>query len=263
MSFHNKAIILTGATSALGQAIAKQLSKLGTKLALVDRKQDLLKQLQNDIEQQGGEAFIVANDFQAESASQDVITHASALIGEVDILINVVNDLSIRAFEQHQPGQLAQQMYAETIIPMMMCQAVLPGLLSKQSGQIVNVGNLYGALSLAETASTSANTEALIGFSESLAKEYRTDGIRVSFIGARPIKTALLDDLLLRKVKEKNLTVDTPVKTANAVIDAIHHGKKVKYLGQPESVLIWLKHFFPTLGTYLIKQRYQSEQENN
>ncbi len=262
MSFHNKSIILTGATSALGQAMAKQFSKLGTKLALVDRNQDLLIQLQNEIVQQGGEAFIIANDFQAESASQEVVTHASALIGELDILINVASDLSISRFEDQQPGLLAQQMYTESIIPMMMCQAVLSKLLAKQSGHIVNVGNLYGALGLAETASKSANTQALIGFSQALHREYRSQGVKVSFIGARPIKTALLDDQLVKWVREKNIAIDTPVKVANSVIDAIHQGKKLHYLGQPEALLIWLSRVMPTLGALLINQRYQVEQES-
>lgn len=262
MSFHNKSIILSGATSALGQAMAKQLSKLGTKLALVDRNHDLLTQLQNEIAQQGGEAFIIANDFQAENASQEVVTNASALIGELDILINIASDLSIVHFEDQQPGQLAQQMYTESIIPMMMCQAALPRLLVKQAGHIVNVGNLYGALGLAETASKSANTQALIGFSQALHHEYRSQGIKVSFIGARPIKTALLDDQLIKRVGEKNITIDTPVKVANSVIDAIHQGKQIHHLGQPEALLIWLNRVMPTLGTHLINKRYQADIES-
>lgn len=259
MSFHNKAIILTGASSALGQAVAKQLSKLGTKLALVDRNQAALSKLQNEIVQQGGEAFIIANDFQAESASEEVVTNASALIGELDILINIASDLSITRFENQHPGQLAQQMYAESIIPMMMCQAVLPKLLSKQAGQIVNVGNVYGAIGLAETASKSANTHALIGFSQALNREYESQGIRASFIGAHPVRTEMLDEQLLMRAKEKNIRIEEPVKAANAVIDAIHQGKKERYLGGAESRLVWLNRFAPTISDRLIKQRYQDD----
>ncbi len=262
MSFHNKAIILTGATSALGQAVAKQLSKLGTKLALVDRNQALLSQLQNEIVQQGGEAFIITNDFQAESAAEEVVTNASALIGELDILINIASDLSITSFETQPAAQLAQKMYALSIIPMMMCQAVLPILLSQQAGHIVNIGNVYGALGLSDTACNSANTQALIGFSQALDREYHSQGIKVSFLGARPIKTEMLDSQQLKRAQEKNIAIEAPVKVANTVIDAIHQGKKLHYLGQPESVLIWLYHIAPALGAYLINKRFQAELES-
>lgn len=261
MSFHNKAIILTGATSALGQAVAKQLSKLGTKLALIDRNHAALSQLQNEIVQQGGEAFIVANDFQAENAAEEVITNASALIGELDILINITSDLSVTNFATQHAAELAQKMYAQSIIPMMMCQAVLPVLLSKQAGHMVNIGNLYGALGLTETACSSANTQALIGFSQALDREHHSQGIKVSFIGARPVKTAMLDDQQLKRAQDKKIIIDAPVKVANAVIDAIHQGKKLHYLGQPESILIWLNRIAPGLGAYFIHKRYQSDLE--
>lgn len=256
MSFHNKAIILTGACTALGQAVSKQLSKLGTKLVLVDRDQDALATLQQDITQLGNSVHIIANDFQSENAPLSIISDAIASVGQIDFLINIVGDLNINAFQARPASHLAQQTYTELILPMMMSHAVIPTFVQQQSGRIVNVSNIYGVLGLPETACKSATTQALAGFSQALHREFKQQGIHVTFIAAQPIKTEFVNEQISQNIQTKKITVEPPMKVANRVIDAIHQGNTVHHLGRQASWLAWLNRISPSMAERLIYKRY-------
>lgn len=257
MSFHQKAIVLTGAASALGNAIAKQLSKLGTKLVVVDRNAQALIQLQEELAEYNQHTFYIANNFQSDDASQQVVEQSIAHLGNMDILINIASELSLNHFSEQKPAYIAQQTYANAIMPMMMCQAVMPILLAQQKGQVINIGSLYAALALNNSAVSTANTHALLGFTQALNREYaQYPAIKASFIGVRPIKTALLETFEYQKTVEKKLVIDNPIQAANQVIDAIHHARSVHFVGQNERYLIWLNQFVPKIAQYFIKKYY-------
>lgn len=256
MSFHNKAIIVTGAASPSGQIIAKQLGKLGTKLALIDRNAETLTLLCQEIGQQNGNAHAIVNDFQEEHSIADALDAAVSAIGNPHLLINVVNDLTLANFQSLSPTQIAQKMYNESIIPMMISHAIMPSFVQLKAGHIVNVGNIYGALGLAGAACKSATTQALASFSQALHREYKDQGITVSFIAARPIKTAMTDPQASQNMLDKQFNIEEPIKFANQVIDTIHAGKSTHYIGQPESFLAWVNQLSPTIGQYLLNKYY-------
>ncbi len=254
MSFHNKTILLIGANSALGQPLAKQLCKLGSKVALVDRDEAALLSLQTEINQVDSEVICIANDFLEEDAATEVVAQAIKTFGKIDLLINVACHLDLGPFQASTPAQLAQEMYNHAILPMMFCHAVLPSMVQQESGQIANIGDFYSTLGQAETARCAANSQALKAFSEALQREVVSQGIKVSFIATNPIKTSLLDNTLHEKLSTKPIKLESPVKSANMVLEAIHEGSTISYPDKKSYLLTKLNSLSPRLAAYLMRE---------
>lgn len=254
MSFNNKSIILTGAAGGLGQAMALQLGKIGTKLVLVDRNEEGLADLSSRIKSIGGTVFTVTQDFQSENAADDVIAFAQANIGQIDILINAAGILDFTHYQNQNPARIGQIMYINAIVPMLLTRALLPHLIKQNAGHIVNIGSIFGSVGFPHYTSYSASKFALRGFSEALRRELFDTAIKVSYIAPRAIKTAINNEAASLMMVETNTTVDNPVKVANEIIDVIHRQKAEHFIGQPESLWAWLNNVMPTAVSYGLKK---------
>jgi short-subunit dehydrogenase len=245
MSFNNKAIILTGAAGGLGQILAMQLGRLGTKLLLVDRNAEGLATLCKEIEAVGGIAFAEVNDFQKEDAAETIIANAQAKIGQIDILINAAGLLDFTYFTEQNPLRIAQIMYVNAIVPMLLTRALLPSMLEKNVGQIVNIGSIFGSIGFPHYATYSASKFALRGFSQAIRREVFDTNIKVTYIAPRAIKTPINNDNSALMMAETKTAIDNPAKVATEIIDVIHRAKDEHYIGQPESFFAWLNGFLP------------------
>jgi short-subunit dehydrogenase len=245
MSFSNKSIVLTGATGGLGQAIALQLGKLGAKVALVGRDETTLIKLAQELTTLGGSAFPIINDFQAENAAEVVVESAKTKMGEIDILINSAGTLDFTYFKDQSPTRIAQIMYINSIVPMLLTRALLPHLTERNAGQIVNIGSIFGSMGYPHYTAYSASKFALRGFSQALRRELFDTNIKVSYIAPRAIKTAINNEASALMMAETKANVDNPVKVANEIIEAIHREKDEHYIGQPESFFAWLNGVIP------------------
>lgn len=254
MSFSNKSIVLTGATGGLGQAIALQLGKLGAKVALVGRNEAALIKLSQEITTLGGSGFPIINDFQAEDAAEHVIESAKNQMGEIDILINTAGTLDFTYFKDQSPTRIAQILYINTIVPMLLTRAVLPHLTERNAGQIVNIGSIFGSIGYPHYTTYSASKFALRGFSQALRRELFDTNIKISYIAPRAIKTAINNEASALMMAETKANVDNPVKVANEIIDVIHRAKNEHYIGQPESFFAWLNGVIPAAVTNGLKK---------
>lgn len=254
MSFNNKAIVLTGAAGGLGQTLAMQLGKLGTRLVLVDRNAEGLETLCKSIEAVGGEAYAAVNDFQAEDAAQTVIGHAISHLGNIDILINAAGLLDFTHFEEQNPLRIAQIMYVNAIVPMMLTRALLPTLKQENAGQIVNIGSIFGSIGFPHYATYSASKYALRGFSQALRRELFDTQIKVTYIAPRAIKTPINNESSALMMAATKTNMDNPVKVATEIIDVIHRQKAEHYIGQPESFFAWLNGFLPNVVSHGLKK---------
>ncbi len=257
MNINGKNILLTGAGGGIGQPLALALSSKGAKLALVDRNQVRAAALCEKINQSGGvsgtggTAIAIIADFQVtetdHNLAQLVLDSAIKGLGEIDILINSAGILDFTLFAEQSMARISQMMHINATVPIQLTRAVLPGFLARNSGQIVNIGSIFGSIGFPHYATYSASKFALHGFSQALRRELADSDIAVTYIAPRAIKTAMNDEVASKMLAATNTAMDEPEVVVAQIIKAIESKKHEYYIGQPESFFAWLNGFLPSV----------------
>ena len=259
MNLNGKRIVLTGAAGGIGQPLALALSNEGAKLALVDRDQARVSTLCEQIIQSGGTAIAIVTDFQATYAvpdpAQSVIDEATARLGAIDILINSAGIGDFTLFSEQSTVRIAQMMHINATVPMQLTRALLPSILARNSGQIVNIGSIFGSIGFPHYATYSASKFALHGFSQALRRELVDSGIVVTYIAPRAIKTPMNDQAASKMLAATNTAMDDPQVVVAQIIKAIAADKHEHYIGQPESLFAWLNGFLPSVVNIGLKKQ--------
>lgn len=155
--------------------------------------------------------------------------------------------LDFTYFAQQNPARISQIMYVNAIVPMLLTRAVLPRMVARNSGQIVNIGSIFGSIGFPHYASYSASKFALRGFSQALRRELFDSNIKVTYVAPRAIKTPINNDASTEMMRATNTTMDDPKIVAEEIIRAITLQKDEYYIGQPESFFARLNGLLPDL----------------
>lgn len=254
MTLNNKRILMTGAAGGLGQQLAVQLAEKGAALALVDRNEDALQSLVQRLRQHGGTSHAIVSDLKDFDTIATLTQQASHHLGGIDILINTAGTLDFTYFAQQAPERIEQIMYVNTVVPMLLSRALLPIFTSQGHGHIVNVGSIFGSIGFPHYAAYSASKFGLRGFSQALRRELFDQGIRVTYVAPRAIKTPINNAASSQMMQATKTPMDDPVEVAAKIIRAIEKKKNEHYIGQPESLFAWLNGLIPSLVSHGLKK---------
>ncbi len=170
------AALVTGASRGIGRAIAERLAERYEIIA-VARSAKALEDVGRGIESRGGRCRTVALDVSDHAA----VSSALASL-DVDVLVNNAGLGIIKPIAEMSVDEWRRQVSVNLDGMFYVTRAVLPGMIARQRGYIVNIGSLAGRNSFVGGACYSATKHAVIGFSESLMLEVRDAGVRVTVI---------------------------------------------------------------------------------
>lgn len=247
MQLQDKRVILTGATGGIGQSVAIQLAKQGAKLALVGTRHDALNDLHEHLKQYHDEIITIPVDLTTEQGQKQIIHDVHARFGGIDILINNAGITEFTEFSEQQPEMMERILKVNIIAPMQLTRRVLPELLDRQSGQVVNIGSTFGSIGFACFTSYSTSKFALRGFSEALRREVAASGVKVTYIAPRAVKTALNSSAVNDMAEKVKMNMDHPALVAKKIVTAISKDKKDVYFGFPESLFVRINSLLPRL----------------
>ena len=197
MTWENKVIMITGASSGIGRGLARELSRQGAKLGLVARRADLLQEIVEEIALSGGKALALPADVSDAGSVQVAADRLRAEVGAIDVLIaNVIGAANSVA-------------------------AVVPEMVAQGHGQLVAISSLAAYRGLPKSAAYCASKAALSAFFESLRLDLQPRGIDVTIVHPGFIKTPLTSG---RRAKMPFLMeLDTAV---DKILGAIEKRKK-------------------------------------
>ena len=133
------------------------------------------------------------------------------------------------------------------IAPVLLTQAVLPAMRKRRSGQIVNIGSIFGSIPFAHFVTYSSTKAGIKAFSEAIRREVTDTGITVTHIAPRTVKTPLNNDKILKLAARTKLAMDTPELVSARIIDAIEKDAKDVYIDFPESLFVRVNALLPRI----------------
>ncbi|SFD16726.1 3-ketoacyl-ACP reductase [Algibacter pectinivorans] len=190
-----KKAIITGGSRGLGKATAIALAKEGVDVAITGRNENTLKETVTELKALGVNAFYAVFDVSNYQDVQKGINKLITDLGTVDILVNNAGIAAFGTFNDMTVEDWTQIIQVNVMGMYYVTKEVLPNLIEKNEGDILNVSSTAGLTGNAQTSAYSASKFAVIGMSESLMKEVRKNNIRVCTLTPSTIATDMALDL--------------------------------------------------------------------
>ncbi len=194
LKVENKVVIITGASSGIGEATARLLAKNGAKVILGARRIDRLELIPKDIQAEGGIAEYQALDVTQRSQLEAIVKFAQSKFDRVDVLINNAGVMPLSALDQLKVEEWDRMIDVNIKGVLYGIAAVLPVMKAQKSGQIINLSSI-GGHAVSPTAAVYCATKFAVGaISEGLRQEVGGD-IRVTVISPGVTESELADSI--------------------------------------------------------------------
>ena len=225
MSVRDKIVVVTGASSGIGEATAKLLAMQGAKVAVhyFQGKADA-EAIVADIAAQGGQALAVGADLRDEAAIQEMLRAIAGRWGGIDILVNnAVGEFLPRAHEMVGTADFLAELEVSLFAVHTCCRLVLPHMRAQRWGKIINFGTVAVARPVSGQTKYITAKSALVGYTRSLAVETAADNIQVNLVVPNMTETTLLASLpgrLVSRLAEESPAgrLLQPIEVAKAVL---------------------------------------------
>ena len=186
-----KMALVTGGGRGIGRAIAVAFAREGAGVAVLDLRQDAAGQTAAELAQAGATSVAVAGDVGDEAQVIAAIAQAELALCRIDILVNNAG-IDTTSCVVDMPTSMWDDMIRVNLRSIFLCtRAVLPGMLRRRWGRIINISSQLAHKGAAEMAHYAAAKAGVLGFTRSLAYEVARDGITVNAICPGPIDTEL------------------------------------------------------------------------
>ena len=191
-TLEGKTAIVTGAGRGIGQAVSVALGKAGCRVVLAARTREQIEGVQKEIISQGGDALAIPGDLTTDEDIRRLVEETQTEWGAVDILINNAGWGKRAAVVGASLTDWDRTFRLNLRAPMVLAKALLPNMIAKREGAIINIGSVSGKTGEANGAAYSASKFGLIGFTQSLYEEVREHGIKVAVILPGFVDTPLI-----------------------------------------------------------------------
>lgn len=190
IDLRNKVVLITGASSGFGEDAARLFAAEGCKVVLAARRLDRLQSLAVDIQNTGGEALAIPVDVNVPAEIGVMVQTALDLYGKIDILFNNAGYGSMDWFENLEPERHIDTLIRVNLIgTMLVTHAVIPHMLKRRKGHIINMSSVAGLIAAPLISNYSASKYGVRAFTDSLRREVAPFGIKVTGIYPGPAKT--------------------------------------------------------------------------
>lgn len=186
-------ILITGASSGVGAALARRLAEQGAVVGLVARRQDRLAEVLADCERVSPRSLMWGADLANTAAIGSLADQAWDALGGIDVLINNAAIPKRRRVTALEAAEVEAVMRVNFFAPMRLTLAVLPRMLERGHGMVVNVSSVGGRLGIVHESAYCASKFALCGWSESMAVDLHNTGVVVKLIEPGPVDTEIWD----------------------------------------------------------------------
>ena len=232
--------LVTGAGQGMGRGIALRLAEDGHRVAIVDLSSDDARSTAALIENAGGEAVGVEGDVTSRSSVAEAVAAVQEKLGTVDVLVNCAGWDALMPFLDTDEELWDRILDINLKGPMRLAHAVLPGMVDKNWGRVVNIGSDAGRVGSMRESVYSGAKGGLISFTKTLAREFARYGITANTVCPGPTDTPGFRD--------------ATSGAAEGVIASMAKGVPMRRLGTPDDVAAAVAFFAREDANYVTGQ---------
>ncbi len=246
-SLQGRVVVITGASSGIGEATARAASAAGASVALLARRADRLRDITADLEGKGGGRVIaVAADVTDEHSLTRAAKQVSEELGRCDALVNNAGQMLLSRFEASKVDEWRRMIEINLVGALLATDAFLPAL-RDGGGDIVNISSVAGRKARPTSSVYSATKWAIGGWSEAVRQELIADRVRVTLVEPGAVRTELAEHISDDSIRE---TTRAMYDTTDALHPDDIAGAVVYAISQPPRVSINEILIRPTLQEY-------------
>src|SRR5207244_3265404 len=182
--------LVTGASRGIGPFIARSLAEAGYSLVLTGRSASELEALAADLKAKGTTAVALPADLTVAQDVETLVRTAEREVSRVDVLVNNAGGDPQREFDDMTWAENDAIFQLNVIAPMRLTHLLLPGMLERRRGHIVNISSIAGRVGFPYTEAYAAAKDGLMGFTRVLRNDYRSRGVSASVVVLGAIRDA-------------------------------------------------------------------------
>ncbi|MBM4004523.1 MAG: SDR family NAD(P)-dependent oxidoreductase [Planctomycetes bacterium] len=246
-------VVLTGASSGIGSALAAELSRAGARLLLTARREERLQRIAREIDRPAEPVAYVSGDIREPRTRQQIYDDIERRWGSFDVLINNAGVGAVGPFARASAGRLREIMETNFFAPVELTRLLLPALRQGQTPLIVNVSSVLGHRAMPNKSEYCASKFALHGFSDALRAELAREAIHVMLVSPSTTESDFFEHLL-EADSATRVRRGRPMPAAT-VARIIRRGMRRNVdeliLTWSGTGLVWLDRLFPRLANLL------------
>ena len=247
MDYSGKIVVITGASSGIGEQSAEEFAKLGANVVLISRNEEKLQEIAKRLSKYQTKVFVHTCDVSKKDQVDKMGKSILEKFVTVDVLVNnagfgihnTVNEITIEEMESQMMTNFFGMMYCTKVF--------LPKMLEQRSGHIVNVASVAGSIGIPGMASYCASKFAMLGFSESLSHELKGTGVGITVVSPIMVRTNFFNHESFGNMPRYSATSLSSKTVANAVVRAASSPRLEIVVPQFVRLAIWIKQTIPYL----------------
>ena len=251
-TLHGKTAVVTGASSGIGRAAAVELARRGANVIVAARRAEKLGEVVRACEALGARATAAVADVTSRDDCRRLIESA----GQIDVLVNNAGFAVFDAIEDAAPADLEAMMETNYFGTVWCTQAVLPQMLARRAGTIVNVASIAGIMGYAGMGGYCATKFAIAGFTEALRDEVVGRGVRVALVCPGTTETEFFARAERGKMPAASRLIPglRPERVARAIGDSAEDGHYRRIVPVAAALYMRMKELFPRFAHLLMRR---------
>ena len=246
MNVRNKVVLVTGSSKGIGAATAREFARAGATVILAARSLGPLEKQADAIRKVAGEVMIISLDVTSDESVTAAVARIYERFGRLDILVNNAGTGGRLGFWlDQQPTKMREMLEVHLFGMERMTRAVLPRMLERGEGTIVNIVSAIAWAPMATAAEYCAAKAAVLAFSQALQGEIKGRGVDVLVFAPGHANTDSAWPLETGQIL-------TPEKVAHDLVRSITLRRKLFVSGLSNRNLVWLQRFFPSFAAQII-----------
>ena len=258
-------IIITGASSGIGEATARVFSQAGYNVVLAARRLDRLEQLASELERMGGKALVVPTDLRQAENIENLVHQALGQFGRIDVLFNNAGIGHFNWLEELAVADIEDLVRVNLMAVIYTSRAVLPHMIERRKGNIINMVSIAGLIGSPTYTIYAASKFAVRGFSEALRREVSAHNINVSGIFPGAVETEFAaHNRMKRKTgikTPKGLSL-SPDAVARDVLRLVTRPRRVLIRPWFMNFAVWTNALFSGLVDWVVEKRFVSRERD-
>src|SRR5579862_5564147 len=241
-----KVALVTGASSGIGAATARELARQGAVVILAARRADALDSQVRAIADAGGKAIAIPTDITDAEQVQRLAARVEADFGGIDVLVNNAGIGSLHRFARTAPEDITHTLQTNLVGMMLLTRALLPSMVARKRGVIIAVASVAGLVAVDPT--YSATKYGVRGFMLALRRQLAGSGVTASVVSPGFIRTPMSNE-------SRSRFVPGPEVVARAIARLAVHPRREVVVPGYYRVAVWLEHALPWLGDLALRPR--------